>query len=372
MDPTTTRRLGLALLLASVAAPALSSDAAPTTTAEQVLACHIDALGGRAALDRIQDLRLEGDYTAFSQPAGFILERKRPNLYFFDTKVLDMHVIDAYDGERTWILNPLLGNDWPIEAPPAEAGRILGLASFDGTLADAVSAGHRVELAGVEDFEGTESYKLVVHLTGGGEETWFVATDTCLPVGRDAVTSDFGSALPGRTFFSEYRPVGGVQIAHHIEDEFGIRFRVTQVILSEVNIGIKDERFAFHPQPEMEPLAMLAGEWRVKVETRPAERAPWNESETTATLVSDYAGTRLEERVRYSDGLFDRHELRTLGYDRARKRFVQTVFDNVTMSPDRLEGGFETGQIVLSNADTGTAVSGGGVTQLRRHTFHDL
>lgn len=375
-----TRSFALLLLLVAAgtgvtatARAEVQAEAARTAkTAQEILACHLEALGGRAALDALVDLRLEGSYSAFSQPSPFVLERQRPNRYRFETQMLGPTLIDGYDGTDAWVLNPLLGPEWPIPAPPAEAARILGLVSFDGPLVDAATLGHGVELAGIEDFEGEESYRLGVKLADGGEETWYLSTETCLPVGRDAQTSDFGGALSGRTFFSDYRPVGGVQMAHRIEDEFGIRFRVTEVTQASVNPGIPAERFAFRPQPEMEPLALLAGEWSVKVETRPVERAPWTESETTAAITTSFHGTRLEERIVYNDGLFDRNELRTLAYDRFRERFVLTVFDDVSMHPDRLEGSFADGKLEVSDLETGTAFTAGGATQHRRHTVYDI
>lgn len=372
-EPLAAVALGLALASAAlVLAFASPAGAEPLKTVDEVLACHLEARGGEA-WRALRGLELEGTYTAFSEPAPFTLHRQRPDLYRFETTMLEQPMIDGYDGERSWMLFPLFGLDWPIPAPAPEATRIDGLADFDGPLIDAAEKGHRVELAGVEDFEGEAAYRLEVELAGGGEETWFLAVDDCLERGRDAATADFGRPVSGRSFFSDFRRVGGVTLAHRIDEEYGIRYRSVEVESVALDPDLDPELFAYRPAPEMEPLAPLAGEWTVTVETRPAERAPWSVVSTFPSAIeSEFHGALLEQRIDLRGPIFQRDQQRSLSYDRFRELYVLSVFEQLTAHRTRLVGKLEDGKLTLDDLATETVPTMGGTPEHTRIAIHSI
>ncbi|MDY7093266.1 MAG: hypothetical protein SX243_09870 [Acidobacteriota bacterium] len=340
-------------------------------TVEEVLACHYQAHGGDA-WKQLQSLQLEGSYSAFSTPSTFKLYRQRPDHYRFETTLLDVFTSEGFDGTDVWLLFPLLGPSWPIPAPPAEAVRIQGQLEFDGPLVDSAAKGHTVQLAEVTDFEGTPSYQLEVQTAHGTEETWYLAVETCLEVGRDFPTADFGRGMRGRAFYSDFRPVAGVLLPHRIEEEYGIRYRITEIQKIVANPQLDPQIFAYRPLPEMESLAWLEGSWQVQMESRPAERAPWSSATIPTTVASEFHGTLLRHRMDRFDGTFEHGEERTLTYDRFRESYVLTVFDQLTNHSQRLVGKLEDGVLTLSDQETDSAAIFGGFPTYTRLVFRDL
>jgi hypothetical protein len=367
------RSLLVALCLCFLLVPRAASaqDGKTLTSVEEILACHYQAHGGDA-WKQLQSLQLEGTYSAFSTPSTFKVYRQRPDHYRFETTLLDISVSEGFDGTDPWMLFPLLGPSWPILAPPAEAVRIRGQVDFDGPLVDPAAKGHTVQLAEVTDFEGTPSYRLEVQTAHGTEETWYVAVETCLEVGRDFPTADFGRGMGGRAFFSDFRPVAGVLLPHRIEEEYGIRYRITEVQRAVANPQLDPQLFAYQPLPEMESLAWLAGSWQVQIESRPAERAPWSSVTVPTTVASEFHGTLLRHRIDRFDGTFEHGEDRTLTYDRFRESYVLTVFDQLTNHSQRLVGKLEDGVLTLSDQETNSAVALGGNPTYTRLVFRDL
>lgn len=367
------RCLGVAALFCALLLPTgISAQGGPAlTTVGEILDCHYQARGG-AAWDKLRTLKLEGTYSAFSTPAPFTLYRARQGDYRFETTLLDQPAVEAFHGSTPWMLYPLLGFSWPIPAPPAEAVRMGGMRDFDGPLIHAREKGNAVRLVQLTDFEGTPVYHLEMNTAHGTEETWYLAIDSCLGIGREAPTSDFGRPMIGRTYYSDFRPVAGVLLPHRIEEEFGIRYRITEVTQATANPDLDSQLFAYRPSPAMEELAWLEGTWQVSLESRPAERAPWSPSHAVTIVSSAFGGTQLRHLIGRSDGVFEHLEERTLTYDRFRESYVLTVFDQLTNHSQRLVGKLEDGVLTLSDQATDSAAILGAAPTLTRLVFRDL
>lgn len=231
--------LAFLLLLATATA------GAETPSLEQVLTRHVAALGGAEALAGVESVELSGTYVAFSEEGTFTLRRARPSLYRFDYQMLGADITEAYDGETAWKVHPLMDVSDPAPMNPDEKTALLGDAEMFGPLASAAERGHRLTLKGLSDFDGTPAYEVHVRRADGGEETWFLDATTYLPVGRLSPTTDWGQPHPQKTFFDDWREVGGVKLPHYVESEFFIRHRVLTVDRVVVNPELDRKLFVF-------------------------------------------------------------------------------------------------------------------------------
>jgi hypothetical protein len=337
-----------ALLLALVAlCPALPGSAEELAL-EEILARHKAARGGEAAWAQVETLTARGSFTAFSEVGPFTLHRQRPDRYFIDQQMGSNRVQQGYDGAKAWWRNPFLGIDWATEAPTADAHLIVQETHFINPLFEAEARGHQVEWVGAEAFEGEDTYHLRVTLAGGGEEHWYLSRDTFLEFARTYTASDFGRPMPGRRYFSDFRPVGELVLPHLIEDEFGTRHRVMEVDAFEVNTDVSEVRFAMPVPAGMEVLAPLEGEWAVTVSLLPfpgARRAV--EISGTSAIRSDFDGGLLVEELAYTlQGTpyrFQRH----WSYDRFGQRYRLLSYDNFAYHPNLSEGTLEDGVLTL-------------------------
>lgn len=320
------------------------------------MARHVEAKGGAEALAGLTALEATGTHFIFSEPAPFTLWRARPDRVRLDTEMLGAPVVEAYDGESGWARQAPGGADWPLPMTAPELAAAQAMADFDTPLIGYREKGHTVTLEGREDFDGVDAWRLRVERAEGFTETWFLDAATGLEAGKLGPAHDFGRPAEARTWFDDFRPVGGVMIPHVVESEYFIRHRRLEIEKIEANPELPADLFAMPPLAEMAKLGSMAGEWRVAIESKPFPRAPWQEQGATAATVAPlHGGAALQEEIATTvDGRTTR-SLVTWTWDRFAGRYRVTVLDDYTSHLNVFEGvPDESGQLVLSNAETGT------------------
>jgi len=395
LKPRASRRLALipaviAVLLATltVTSPVHAQEPTATPTVQDVLARHVEARGGAEAWARVQALRITGTYSALSEEADFTLWRQRPGSYRFEYGILGERATEVYDGRSGWMQSPVEGWPWPVPMNGPQLTTARSLAELDSPLMDAAAKGHEVELVGRSDFDGIDTWELNVTLAGeagedgdktGNEETWHLDAETYLPVARILPAVDFGRAVGTQeVFYDDHREVDGVMFPFFIQSEYFIRLNIWTVDAIEVNPEIPEGLFT-RPAPEgMSRLASMAGRWTVKVESRPAPRAPWTEDgATTSEITSGLGGGVLDERLTLTVQGRPVETRRSYTWDRFRDVYRLAHTDELSQHLNVFEGTFggsgdesegnaegdeETGDtpdtdadtLVLTNLDTGT------------------
>lgn len=368
----TLRALGPGLALALAVLPASSL----AQTLDEVVAKYTAARGGLERWRAVRAMEVKGDFTSFSIEAPFTLVRKRPDRYHMESDSLRGHFVQATDATGPWHIFPAYGIDWPQRAGGPDANQIAREAQFEPALMDYKAKGHTAELAGRGDVDGQETVAVKLTLKGGQVETWHLDPKTGLEVAVDSMVFDFtqrGDAMPQRTYFSDFRPVGGLVLPHRIEKEYGARHVVVAVEQFRLDPDLPEERFRM-PLPEgMEALRPLAGEWDMKLELRQDPRAEFETVATTSTITPFYEGALLDERFTYTQGGSKNEVVRTRSFDRFGGRYRFTHFDGSTGHLNVLEGGkAEAGKVIASNEKTGTSWKIGDTTVHERQTIYDV
>jgi hypothetical protein len=215
---------------------------------EQVVARYEAARGSRERWQTLRAIEMEGTFTSLSEAAPFTLRRKRPNLYRFDSRMIQKEMVLAQDAQGPWWIYPL----YRIESPArVEDPQMVVLTARDAEIEPALvgyrEKGHRVALAGRGDVNGQETLRLELTRPNGWVETWHLDPRTYLEVAVDSRVFDY-SQLPQemieRAYFSDFRTVEGLVVPHRIEREFGARHTVTKVETVRVNPDLEDRGFA--------------------------------------------------------------------------------------------------------------------------------
>jgi hypothetical protein len=227
--------------------------ASPTPVAtglglEQIVARYEAARGGRERWRALRSLEMEGTFTSLSEAAPFTLRRKRPNLYRFDSRMIQKEMVLAQDAQGPWWIYPLYRIEGPVEVEdPQVVVMTAREAEIEPALLGYREKGHQVVLAGRGDVNGLETLRLELTRSNGWVETWHLDPRTYLEVAVDTKVFDY-SQLPQemqeRAYLSDFRAVEGLVIPHRIEREFGARHTVTTVERVRVNPELEDGAFA--------------------------------------------------------------------------------------------------------------------------------
>lgn len=225
----------------------------PTLALEEVLARYEAARGGRERWRALRSIEMKGTFTSFSEEAPFTLRRKRPNLYRFDSRMIQKEMILAQDARGPWWLYPLYGVESPAKM---EEAPVVVMTARDAEIEPALfgyqEKGHKVVLAGRGDVSGQETLRLELTRSNGWVETWHIDPRTYLEVAVDSKVFDYSQtseAMQERAYFSDFRTVDGLVIPHRIEKEYGARHTVTRVERIRVNPEVEGGVFAMPAPP---------------------------------------------------------------------------------------------------------------------------
>lgn len=244
MTTKLTLRLFLVLTLFSFAAGA--------QTVDEILEKHAAAHGGLEKWRAVKSMIVTGTQVAFSKGDPFVFEQRDPDSFRFEQSMLGQKITFVHDGSTTWWIHPIMEIGEPAEVPAEHAPLVRRTADFETSLLDAQAKGHKVELLGKDEVDGQPAWKLKVLRKDGLEETWYLDPATFLEIARFDRTLDLPAPKDRWTYFSDFRPVDGLVIAHRQDQEYSIRHVALTVEKVQVNPEIDPGRFKM-PVVEKKP-----------------------------------------------------------------------------------------------------------------------
>ncbi len=230
-------------LLVFTASTSMASD---LTTADAVIAKYIDAIGGRAKLDAVKTVRLNGKLTMQGgMEMPMTMEVKLPNKVRVEAIFQGMAMTQGYDGESGWMIAPFTGSSDAQKMPEEQVKQFKNQADVHGPLVDYKKKGHTVELDGAEEVEGTATYKLKVTKKDGDVEFYLVDKKRFLPVAMRTRAYTMAGESDAQVIFGDYKEVNGVMMAHNITQKAAMSPENSMIFEKiEVNVDIPDSRFA--------------------------------------------------------------------------------------------------------------------------------
>ena len=352
----------------SVFVLALGIPGAWAQTLDEVVAKHVAAHGGAEAWAKIQTMKLTGDCSAFSLTTPFTMYRKRDKDYYVDHTWNGHRIIIGSDGKTIWSDNGFAEGQGATELTGADLAVQQGELWFVTPIFDYPKNGYQATLLGPTELEGVPALALELTRPDGAKEKWYLDPKTYLEMGRESPGSDFGRPMPQRTYYDDFRKVSNVVVPYRVESQWYTRERIFNVKSVELNVPVDDAMFKLPPPPGMAPVMPLVGKFQVATQQRDNPQAPWADGKRDSSVATAIGGALLEERFT-ADGS---DVVRTLSYDRFRKRYRLTEISADTRMMDVEEGELADGKITLSNEKTGTSLEMFGSTIHTKTVIHDI
>jgi hypothetical protein len=269
-------------------------------TADDLIAAHVEARGGKAAWDSIYTITRVGRYSESSFSEVHRFDRRRPNLLRITTSY------DADTGEYGYS-EGFDGGAWEYrggvpERVVGEPSRALRNASrFEPPYIDYRAKNLQAELVGETSIKGNQVYHLVITHPDGETENFFFDVDSLLEtvsIGRAPFHGE-GKEIEIFEKRSDYRRVGGVLLPFRTEQMSGDTVLASLVWETiEVNRDVPDGWFS--PPPSTRQAAFI--EFRHEVLSGGLDE-----------LDSDYADYRQSADAQLDQQL--ENELNTFGYE---------------------------------------------------------
>lgn len=210
-------------------------------TADQVVARHLEALGGVERLKAASTLVIRGEFQEGSSVDGFVAYRARPNKIRKEGSHDGKSFVKLFDGARGYIAE----GDQAMTAMAAEhQTKMKTYAEFDDAIVDHAARGHKVELVGTEDVKGSKAYHLKFTLASGDVEHRFLDATSFLDVKRTVTFKDKeGAQKTKNVYFSDWRDVSGLKFNFASEGEVDGKSHKVTIQAIEVDSKIDPAKF---------------------------------------------------------------------------------------------------------------------------------
>jgi len=227
----------VALALAAVSAHGSSRKV------EKIAEKHEAAIGGDK-LKSIEAVRALGVVEVRGLTVPFTLWRQRPDLSRMEISLMGNDVVQAYDGDSAWWVNPLAGATTPEEMPDDFAREMILWSDFEGPLVGYKQKRHKIKYVGKEELEAGDAHKLRVLLASGGEVTIYIDLESYLEVRRTHTQQYRGEQLTINTYFSDFEEDGGVTSPRTIRG-VGFGGEAFTMRLETIDLGVASDRTRF-------------------------------------------------------------------------------------------------------------------------------
>jgi len=211
---------------------------------DKILDQHFDAIGQKH-LKKVKSIQATGKAVMMGMENPFQMISKRPNLIQVTVEFQGAKIIQAYDGETAWMINPMMGSADPIDVTGPEADGLIESGDMDGQLWNYKEKGHQLELEGTEEVDGSEAYVLKLTKKNGNIDYYYMESESYLILKIKSKTMVNGSETEAEGLLSNYQEVDGYVMAFTIEQKYGGQTAMT-IMMDEVktNVEVDDSIFS--------------------------------------------------------------------------------------------------------------------------------
>lgn len=196
-------------------------------TVDEIIAKNVQAKGGLAALTAVKARRITAKVaTTGGVELTVTIATERPNKLRQDVQTPGQAIVVAFDGETAWTINPLVGAG-PQVLPGPELERLRSDADMDGPLIGSRAKGVTVVLVGDSTVEGVLTHHVRVTRKDGQSQDLFIDRASGLEIKSINRIDQNGQPTAIETYFSDYRPVSGLTLAHTIRQKMDQMVTVT-------------------------------------------------------------------------------------------------------------------------------------------------
>jgi hypothetical protein len=226
------------LLLTGVAIAGLTAFAAAQTV-DEIVSKHVEAVGGKAAWEKVSSTRMEGVVNVQGTDVNLTLTKAKGKGMRQDIAVMGMTGFQIITPTNGWSYMPFQGQSEVDTISATDIMKMQDALEIGDPLMDYKQKGYTAELAGKETINGSEASKIVITKKDGTKQTVFVDNKSNYIVRMITVQSMNGQEQEVTNDFSNYQKLPeGIVVPMTIGLPFG------ELAISKVEVNkTLDENF---------------------------------------------------------------------------------------------------------------------------------
>ncbi|MDP2038249.1 MAG: hypothetical protein Q8L04_12775, partial [Ignavibacteria bacterium] len=207
-------------------------------TAEQVVAKYVEAIGGKANLEKIQDQTLKMSGAMQGMTINITMIQKAPNKMY--------QLVDFGVGQQKTVFDGEKGKSIQMGQEQELAGAQLEQVKIQATINSFLyydKLGVKLELGGMEALNGKDAYKVNIIYPSGKKSVQYYDVESGFLVKSSNTVESPQGAMNISTEFADYKDVKGTKVAHKIIQGTPMGSIELTVSSVEYNTNPSDEMF---------------------------------------------------------------------------------------------------------------------------------
>jgi hypothetical protein len=190
----------------------------------------------------LKTIKITGNMSMMGMEMPMVMFMKNPNKIKLVTTFNGQDMIQAFDGEKGYVVSPMTGSTDPVEMTPEQVNQTLRSCMFQNFMNSYLKNG-QLALAGEENVNDKPAYKIKATIEGGAVIDMFIDKSSYFLVKTSTTTSMNGMTVTMDSYLSDYTDTSGVMIPMKTSNSaqgMDILINFTKV---EVDVPMQDSIF---------------------------------------------------------------------------------------------------------------------------------
>ncbi len=196
-------------------------------------------------LDKIsnfQTIKLTAKMSMMGMDMPMEMWMKNPNKIKSVTNFNGQEIVQVFDGEKGYMINPMAGSNEPVEMTAEQLKDVVKSNMFHNYMAEYLESG-KLTLEGDDNVNGKPAFRVKADLDGGNSSTMFIDKTTYLLLKNVANVNQGGMAMTVESFPSDYTETNGILLPMKTTTSANGMEIVTTFTKVEVDVPIEDAVF---------------------------------------------------------------------------------------------------------------------------------
>ena len=196
-------------------------------------------------LDKISDfktIKITAKTSMMGMDMPMEMWMKSPNKIKTVTSFSGQEMVQVFDGEKGYMINPMAGSNTPVEMTADQVNSILRNNMFQNYMANYLKNG-QLTLAGEDNVNGKPAYKIKADIGGGNTAMIFIDKSSYLIIKTLADVNQGGMAISVEAYPSDYTETSGLLLPMKTTTSASGMEIITTFTKVEVDVPIEDSVF---------------------------------------------------------------------------------------------------------------------------------
>ena len=214
-------------------------------TVDELIQNYSNAIGGGEKLADIKSIKYTGKFSGNGNDIPLTIILKRDGKARMEMVYQGMSLIRACDGTIGWTINPFNGNKEADRLPSEEVKVLEKLAEIEGELINYKEKGYKAEYLGMDDFEGTEVYKVRIKDKEGDMTYYYIDASNYMILKNNSKRKIGEKEIKSKTLYGNYQKINGIMYPMSVEfidgdDNSGQKLIFEKI---ETDVNVNDDIF---------------------------------------------------------------------------------------------------------------------------------